>query len=109
MLSSFVTAAVTLHPYLAFILHTYLIQVDSLSTMNINGGSGVGIPKSSIFNLIVFPRVFTHKTEMRAPWSALVRNLLGLVILVNIYMFTSTTRTRKLRTSADQGAYILTL
>ena len=72
------------------------------------GGQG-GIPKSSILNLIFFPRVLTHKAEMRAPWSALVRNLLGLVLLVNLCLFTSKTRPRSLRTSVDQGAVISAL
>ena len=53
--------------------------------------------------------VFTHKVGMKAPWSKLVRNLLGLVLLLNLCMFTSITRPSRLRTSVDQGAFILTL
>ena len=46
------------------------------------GGQG-GIPKKQHFEKIFF----THKTEMKAPWFALVRNILGLVSDHFLYSF----------------------
>ena len=44
----------------------YILKEDE-DTMDINGGSGGGITKSDILNLIFFPMVFTHKVRMKAP------------------------------------------